>query len=317
VTGSVKYAHNEVGSFSVNESDFAELKGKKAEQVEIEFLPTPVEDAADSLVLARWIIRNVAHLNNSLATFVPKLEIGNAGNGMHIHMALKKGGRNITVDETGKLSKSAMMLIGGLCKYAPTLMAYGNMVSASYLRLVPNQEAPTKVSWSEMNRHAMIRVPLGWGNVNNLAKLVNPQQKGELKDMDSRQTVELRSPDGSAHIHLLLAGITTAADWALGNAKESIAIAEKSHVSGDKHENNPVDEKSDIPSTCVESSEILVRDRSLYENNSFFPLVVIDYVYKQLQMENDRNLNETLYALPDDEKLRESRRIMHRDIHRH
>ena len=221
ITGNVKYAHHEVGSILCVESDLPELSGKAAEQVEIEFLPTPICDAADALVLSRWIIRNTAYRHNYSATFVPKLEIDHAGNGMHIHMALMKDGKNAMTKPNGKLSDDAMKVIGGLCKYAQSLTAFGNTVAASYLRLVPHQEAPTKVCWSEMNRHAMIRVPLGWTSVNNLAMKLNPQQTTILENIPCRQTVEIRSPDGSANVHLLLAGIALAAEWGISNGDEA------------------------------------------------------------------------------------------------
>ncbi len=46
--GKVKYGHSEVGNFA--------LDGKLYEQNEIEFLPTGVEQAADQLVIAKWIM---------------------------------------------------------------------------------------------------------------------------------------------------------------------------------------------------------------------------------------------------------------------
>jgi len=40
-------------------------------------------------------------------------------------------------------------------------------------------------------------------------------------------------------------------------------------------------------------------------------------VKKILQNETDRNLEKRLKALPEEEKLKESRRIMHSKIHTH
>ncbi len=208
LTGSVKYAHSEVGYVESIHSNLVEIKGKEGEQVEIEFLPQPIDEAADSLVLAKWLIRNVAYKYNSVATFTPKIEEGVAGNGLHVHLALIKDGKNIMRSQDDKqLSGEAKKLIGGLCKYAGSLTAFGNTVSSAYLRLVPNQEAPTRICWSDLNRSAMVRVPLGWSNTLNMANVVNPQQKDELKDIQGQQTVELRTADGSAIIHLLLAGL--------------------------------------------------------------------------------------------------------------
>ena len=56
-------------------------------------------------------------------------------------------------------------------------------------------------------------MPLGWSEKTHLASVVNPTDTDEYVDPRGRQTVELRSPDGSASFHLLLAGITTAAEY--------------------------------------------------------------------------------------------------------
>ena len=39
---------------------------------------------ADNLVLARWLIRNIAYNRGCVATFAPKVEEGIAGNGFHV-----------------------------------------------------------------------------------------------------------------------------------------------------------------------------------------------------------------------------------------
>ncbi|MBI5325374.1 MAG: glutamine synthetase, partial [Ignavibacteriae bacterium] len=223
----------------------------------------------------------------------------------------------IMVGNKGELSKQAKLLIGGLCHYAPSLTSFGNMVSASYLRLVPNQEAPTKVCWSERNRSALIRVPLGWSNVSNLTKKINPQQITDLENHECRQTVELRSPDGSAFSHLLLAGLTVAVDWGLKREKESINIAEHNYVSANIHSASSYSTLNEIATSCAESAEILLNHRSDYEKDGIFPHNVITYIAKLLQNENDKSLNQRLLALADDEKLKESRRIMHKRIHTH
>jgi glutamine synthetase len=316
ISGNVKYAHYEVGYLERIESDYPELNGKSAEQVEVEFLPTPIEDTGDIIVLSRWIIRNVAFKHGFSATFVPKLEIGHAGNGMHFHLQLMKDNKNIMTDDSGTLTDEAKMLIGGLCYYAPSLTGFGNMVTASYLRLVPHQEAPTRVCWSEMNRSALIRVPLGWNNLSNLASVVNECKVEPIDKHLHRQTVEIRSPDGSGNAHLLLSGITLAAEWGLSNKEKSLDIAKNSYVSTNIHSSGIQNELPELATSCVESSEKLLQHRALYERDNIFPPQVISYVAAQLQNENDKDLNQRLLSLPDDEKLKESRRIMHRDIHK-
>lgn len=317
ITGNIKYAHNEVGSINRIESDYAELNGKSAEQVEIEFLLSKLEDTADIMVLGSWIIRNIAYKHGFIATFFPKIDIDHAGNGLHFHMALMKNGKNIMTQPDGELATEARQLIGGLCNYAPSLTAFGNMVSSSYLRLVPNHEAPTKVCWSECNRSALIRVPLAWTKANNLAMKINPQQPHPMPHEESRQTVELRSPDGSANVHLLLGGIAMAADWGMTNKEQAAQLAQNSYVSYNIHTNPYLQDLAELATSCVESSEMLLQHRSNFERDGVFPPTVIDFVAKTLQTENDRNLNSRLMSLPDEDKQVESRRIMHRNIHKH
>jgi glutamine synthetase len=317
ITGSVKYAHSEVGSIESVRSDLEEIKGKHAEQVEIEFLPSPVIDAGDNLILARWLIRNIAYKYNHVATFTPKIEEGIAGNGFHIHMALMKNGNNVMINEKNNLSDNAKKMIGGLCLYADSLTAFGNTQSSAYLRLVPNQEAPTRICWSDLNRSAMIRVPLGWSKVDNLAQKINPDQKEKFVESEGRQTVELRSPDGSAIVYLLLAGITMAADWGLTHS-DTLALAENLYVTGNIFRNQELLNKLPaLPKSCVESAGILLEKRNYYERDNVFPPSVIDYVAKLLRAENDDNMNQFLIDLPADDRLFETRKIMHKDLHRH
>ncbi|MCX6565405.1 MAG: glutamine synthetase beta-grasp domain-containing protein [Candidatus Aminicenantes bacterium] len=300
ITGAVKYAHGEVGYVDSVRSDLAEIKGKRAEQLEVEFLPRPITDMADDVVLGRWLIRNIAWQNGYAATFTPKLEEGVAGTGLHFHTELRRDGKNIMTVDSGSLSEEA------------------------HLRLVPHQEAPTFVCWSDLNRGAMIRVPLAWANKRHLAQAVNPQDPASYEAGDSRQTVELRTPDGSALIHLLLAGIVMSADWAFsGNAKapggeSPLALAEKLYVKGDIFANKElVSRLTALPSSCVGSSRILLKNRDLYERNGVFPPSVIDFVANLLQKEDDEFMNKKLGELPADERRSRMRSIMHKDIHRH
>lgn len=316
ITGSIKYAHNEVGCVDTVRSDLAEIKGKAGEQLEVEFLPAPIEDAGDYLVLARWLIRNVAYRHGCIATFAPKVEEGIAGNGFHVHMEVRRDGHNIMLQD-GELSREARQVIGGLCTYADTLTAYGNTVSAAYLRLVPNQEAPTRICWSDCNRSAMIRVPLGWAKIDDLALSLNPQQREKLRERESLQTVELRSPDGSANMHLLLAGITMAAEWGMTH-EESLELARRLYVTGNIfHDSELLKSLRALPHSCAESARLLQEKRAYYEREGVFPSAVIDYVIELLAAEDDENINRRLVDLPADDRLHETRKIMHKDLHRH
>jgi glutamine synthetase len=310
----VKYAHSEVGHIQRISSELPELDGMRAEQHEIEFLTAPVEKMSDMIAVARWIIRTVALRHGMLATFAPKLNESAAGNGFHFHLEILKDGNNIMV-ENGNLSPIAYKLIGGLCRYARSLSAFGNTVASSFLRLVPNYEAPTRICWSDMNRSAMIRVPLGWIKGQNLAMKVNPKQETPFEDPKERQTVEFRSPDGSARVHLLLAGLALAAR--AGLTQEGMEeIAKKHYAKGnifdepEKYTHLPA-----LPTNCSECADILEKERSLYEEDKVFPPAVVDYVIRALRAERDEDLARYLSKLPADDQLEKTRKVMHKDIY--
>jgi glutamine synthetase len=277
--------------------------------MEIEYLPRPVEEMADAMVIGRWVIRNVAARHGCVATFTPKLVQGGAGNGLHIHLQLMKEGINAMEGVDGRLSDEGVRLVGGLCQYADSLLAFGNTVASSYMRLVPNQEAPTKIFWSGLNRSALIRVPLAWSEVTDIAKRINPQEEAETSELEKSKTVELRSADGSAQTHLLLAGVTMAADWGLRNpnAKDQ---AEKLYVSARTRPDKKLwDTFASLPANCLESSQILLQKRELYEREGIFPPSVIDYVADMLEKDDaaTRSYGRRENIL----------KIMHKDLHKH
>ena len=141
--GQIKYGHSEVGNFTLGDKIY--------EQNEIEFLVTDAMDAADQLVIAKWIIRNVAYQYGFDVTFAPKITEGKAGSGLHIHTQIVKDGLNQMV-EKGKLNSIAKTAIAGYMTCASSLTAFGNTNPTSYFRLVPHQEAPTSICWGDRKR---------------------------------------------------------------------------------------------------------------------------------------------------------------------
>ncbi len=309
LTNAVKYAHSEAGYIEKINSKINEINGKQAEQMEIEFMPRPVDEMADDLVLGKWLIRNIAYRHGCIATFAPKIDDKTAGNGFHIHIQLMKNGDNIMKRSDGRLSEPAERLVGGLCEYADSLTAFGNTVPSSYLRLVPNQEAPTRIFWSGLNRHALIRVPLAWSKFNDIARKINPQESSRFGKSLESKTVELRSPDGSALIHLLIAGIVLAAEGGL-KQKEFLNTAKNLYVKGQlRKDKNTMKKYRSLPNSCRESSRILSEKRNLYEREGIFPSYVIDYVISLLE-EEDIDLYGSKREI-------ERINIMHKDIHKH
>ncbi|MBQ7710935.1 MAG: glutamine synthetase [Bacteroidales bacterium] len=280
--GLIKYGHSEVGNFTVGETMY--------EQNEIEFLPTTLEDAADQLVIAKWIMRTLGYQYGITVTFAPKITVGKAGSGMHIHTRISKEGKNMYIGADG-LTDVAHKAIAGILKLAGSLTAFGNTNPTSYFRLVPHQEAPTNICWGDRNRSAMVRVPLGWtkGSGNMMAHC-NPLEKNDAVDFSHKQTIELRTPDGSANIYLLLAGMTVAARYGF-EMENAVQYAKERYVSVNIFEHEEVLKRLEVlPDSCVASAELLQRDRAIYEEMGIFAPALIDGIISELRAFNDGSL---------------------------
>ena len=293
--GQIKYGHSEVGNFTMD--------GKIYEQNEIEFLPNPLATAADQLLLAKWIIRNLAWEWGLDVSFAPKITVGKAGSGMHIHMRLMKDGKNATLGKDGKLSEEARRTIAGLMLMAPAITAFGNKNPTSYFRLVPHQEAPTNVCWGDCNRSALVRVPLGWSSGKDMCHAANPQQPSENIDTTEKQTFEMRCPDCSADIYQLMSGLCVAARYGLELPKdEALKIAADKYVDMDIHKSENAARLAtldSLPVCCSESGECLQKSRQIFEAKGVFEPRMIDGIVKSLKSFDDNDLHERAKADPN------------------
>lgn len=285
--GHIKYAHSEVGNFILND--------KLYEQNEIEFLPIDVETAADEIVIAKWILRTLAYEYGLSLTFAPKITVGKAGSGMHIHTKLVKDGKNAYV-ENNKLSDAAKKVIAGILDLSPSLTAFGNRIPTSYFRLVPHQEAPTNICWGDRNRSVLVRVPLGWTSSKNMAKDANPLEDEPYKNYSEKQTVEFRCPDGSADIYLLLAGLVVAARHGL-QMENALDYAEKKYVGVnifDDKNKDIIDNLNQLPTSCVESAESLLNQSDIYKKYDVFSQNLLVGLYNNLKSFNDKTLRKDI-----------------------
>jgi glutamine synthetase len=284
----IKYGHSEVGSFTRDGEDY--------EQHEIEFLPLEMDEAVDQLLIAKWILRILGSEYGVEVSFAPKITVGKAGSGMHIHMMLEKDGVNQMVED-GKLSSTAKKMIAGILDLSKALTAFGNTIPTSYLRLVPHQEAPTNICWGDRNRSVLMRVPLGWNGAMDMIKDANRSDETEYTEMPSKQTVELRSPDGSADIYKLFAGLVIAAEHGL-TMSNALEKADELYVSYNifrESESNKGKLLESLPASCWESAESLIAKREYFERDGVFPSGVIDNLVEKLKSYDDKGLSEKLY----------------------
>ena len=285
--GQIKYGHSEVGNFTLQDFVY--------EQNEIEFLPVNAENAADQLMIAKWIIRNLANQYGYDVTFAPKITAGKAGSGLHVHMRIMKDGKNQML-ENGVLSATARKAIAGMMELAPSITAFGNTNPTSYFRLVPHQEAPTNICWGDRNRSVLVRVPLGWAAKSDMCRIANPLEAESTYDTSQKQTVEMRSPDGSADLYQLIAGLAVACRYGF-ELENALEIAERTYVNVNIHQKENEDKLkslAQLPDSCEASADCLENQREIFERYNVFSPSMIDGIIKKLRSYQDRTLRQEI-----------------------
>ena len=166
----VEYSHHEVAP-SQHEID---LKYSKALKM------------ADTVMIYRFVVKEIARQNELYATFMPKPIKDENGSGMHTHQSLFKGESNVFYNPEDKyhLSDTAKSYIAGSLKHCREITAVCNQWVNSYKRLVPGYEAPVYISWARRNRSALVRVPMYKPNKEKATRM------------------ELRSPDPACNPYL-------------------------------------------------------------------------------------------------------------------
>src|SRR3989338_449172 len=142
----VEYSHHEVAT----------------SQHEIDLRYCEALQMADNVMTYRMVVKEIARQHGKYATFMPKPIYGINGSGMHVHQSLFKGSKNAFFNKADKthLSDVAKFFIAGILRHVNETTAVTNQWVNSYKRLVPGYEAPVYICWAQMNRSALIRVPM-------------------------------------------------------------------------------------------------------------------------------------------------------------
>ncbi|MFA5388725.1 MAG: glutamine synthetase family protein [Candidatus Omnitrophota bacterium] len=166
----VEYSHHEVA----------------ASQHEIDLRYNDALTMADNVMTYRLVVKEIAREHGVYATFMPKPIFGINGSGMHVHQSLFKGDKNAFFDKSEKYHLSAIgkAYTAGILKHAQEITAITSQWVNSYKRLVPGYEAPVYICWAQMNRSALVRIPM--------------YKPGKEK----ATRIEYRSPDPSCNPYL-------------------------------------------------------------------------------------------------------------------
>ena len=140
-------------------------------QFEINYTYTDCLTSADHFILVKMAASEIANDLGLVCSFMPKPFANRPGNGMHQHISLSDGKRNLFEDKSDKrgmgLSKLAYQFGAGILAHAPALTALCNPTVNSYKRLVVGGSrtgatwAPAYISYGNNNRSTLLRVPFG------------------------------------------------------------------------------------------------------------------------------------------------------------
>lgn len=163
-------------------------------QFELNYTYTDCLTSCDHFVFFKMAAAELANEMGLVCSFMPKPFANRPGNGMHMHLSLGDGKRNLFSDKADprglELSPMAYHFLGGLLAHAPALTALCAPTINSYKRLVVGRSltgatwAPAYISYGDNNRSTMVRIP-----------------KGRL---------ELRLPDGACNPYLATAAVIAA-----------------------------------------------------------------------------------------------------------
>jgi glutamine synthetase len=157
-------------------------------QHEIDIRYSDAVTTADSVILAKYVLKRIARKLGLYISFMPKPITKVNGSGMHTHLSLWRGNKNLFFkDKNDPFSDLMKKYLTGLIKYGREIQLILNQWINSYKRLIPGYEAPVYLAWGRKNRSAYVRIP----------------ECQEGKEKSTR--IEIRSPDSSCNIYLALA----------------------------------------------------------------------------------------------------------------
>ena len=145
-----------------------EQLGMPLRSFEVEFGPSQFEFtlapqtgliAADTMLLFRSAVKQVARRHGYHATFMCRLKLPNVmSSGWHLHQSLTRNGTNVFVSPTEDLSESGKNYLAGLMAHAQGACALSTPTINGYKRYRPYSLAPDRLVWGKENRGAAFRV---------------------------------------------------------------------------------------------------------------------------------------------------------------
>ncbi|MGE0563295.1 MAG: glutamine synthetase family protein [Pseudolabrys sp.] len=131
-------------------------------QCEFTFGPQTGLAAADTMILFRAAVKQVARRHGLFATFMCRPALPNcASSGWHLHQSLierRSKSNAFALDDKDGLSTIGRYYLGGLLAHARAAAAFTTPTINGYKRYRPYSLAPDRAIWARDNRGVMVRV---------------------------------------------------------------------------------------------------------------------------------------------------------------
>jgi glutamine synthetase len=128
-------------------------------QLEFTLAALPGMASADTMVLFRNAVKQIARRNGYHATFMCRPRLPNVmSSGWHLHQSLRRDGANAFTSGTEDLSALGKHYLAGLLAHARGATALSTPTINGYKRYRPYSLAPDRVVWGKENRGALLRV---------------------------------------------------------------------------------------------------------------------------------------------------------------
>jgi glutamine synthetase len=168
------------------------------DQFEVNWEYDLAERTADRIQMFKLIAHKISRVYGYEVTFLPKPYPSRNGSGMHCHLSVADGKKNLFFDpkntKQDHFSAKSLQFLTGILNNSRALAAIANPTEVSYARLVPGFEAPCIVAIGSCNRSAACRIPA----------------IPEVSQKKYAQRAEFRYPDPMANPYLLAAGFVAA-----------------------------------------------------------------------------------------------------------
>jgi glutamine synthetase len=158
-------------------------------QIEINVSAADAMTTADSTVLYKSIVKEIALRHGLQATFMSKPWAEQSGSGMHVHTSLNGEGGNLFADSVDGPNALMSNWVAGQLEHAAALSLLGSPLPYAHKRIRPYTFCPTHIHWGLDNRSVLCRCTVGAGAANR---------------------VEYRAAGSDANPYLMIAGLLAA-----------------------------------------------------------------------------------------------------------